>query len=181
MWLPDVMTSTPAPRSASAVDTVSPRPPARFSPLAVTKSMPRSSRSPGRIASTARRPGRRAGRSRGRRARLFRVLHGPRLADDGDLDLARVGQLLLDLLDDVAGQPGRGQVVDLLRADEDPDLPAGLDGERAGGGTERFGVGPGARRGRRAAPRPRGPRPCRCRGGDRPSWRLSRPLQAPPR
>ncbi len=41
----------------------------------------------------------------GRRgAFLLRVLHGSRLADDRDLDLTRVGQLLLDLLDDVAGQ-----------------------------------------------------------------------------
>ena len=42
MWLPDVMTSTPEARIASAVDGVRPIPPATFSPLAVTKSMPRS-------------------------------------------------------------------------------------------------------------------------------------------
>src|SRR5512146_899100 len=61
---------------------------------------------------------------------LLGVLDGSGLANDGDLDLARVGQLVLDLLDDVAGEPGRGQVVDLVRPDEDPDLAAGLDRER---------------------------------------------------
>ena len=44
MWLPDVMTSTPFASRDSAVDGVRPMPPATFSPLAVTKSMPRSSR-----------------------------------------------------------------------------------------------------------------------------------------
>src|SRR6478735_947551 len=57
MWLPLVMTSTPAARIASAVEGVRPIPPATFSPLAVTKSMPRSSRSSGRRFSTATRPG----------------------------------------------------------------------------------------------------------------------------
>ena len=57
MWLPDVITSTPASNSASAVDGVSPIPPATFSPLAVTKSMPRSSRIPGSACSIATRPG----------------------------------------------------------------------------------------------------------------------------
>ena len=57
MWLPDVITSTPAPNSASAVETVRPIPPATFSPLAVTKSMPRSSRMPASSRSMAIRPG----------------------------------------------------------------------------------------------------------------------------
>ena len=63
------------------------------------------------------------------RQSLLGVLDGARLADDGDLDLARVGQLLLDLLDDVAGQPRCRQVVDLLGPDEDAHLAPGLDGE----------------------------------------------------
>src|SRR6476661_8148977 len=132
MWLPDVITSTPAPNSASAVDTVSPIPPATFSPLAVTKSMPRSSRIPASSRSMAIRPGlpmmspimriRQAPAGRGAfpfaglpspdrsrlkgryppgpRARSLRVLDRPRLADDRDLDLARVRQVVLDLLDD---------------------------------------------------------------------------------
>src|SRR5439155_26608506 len=58
-------------------------------------------------------------------AGLLRVLDRARLADDRDLDLARVGQLLLDLADDVAGEPAGGQVIDLLWPDEDPDLAAG--------------------------------------------------------
>src|SRR5215213_575370 len=57
MWLPDVITSTPCANSASAVDGVRPIPPARFSPLAVTKSIERSSRSAGISASTASLPG----------------------------------------------------------------------------------------------------------------------------
>ena len=48
---------------------------------------------------------------------LLGVLHGARLADDGDLDLARVGRRLLDLPDDVARQARRGQIVDLLGPD----------------------------------------------------------------
>src|SRR5690349_17785686 len=184
MWLPDVITSTPAAKSASAVDAVRPMPPATFSPLAVTKSMPRSSRIPASSRSTARRPGfpitspiirirhapggrgalpfgglpsrvrlpaaeslefgvglvilRRGYHRRGSPPRLscfvcstlLRVLDGARLADDRDLDLARVGQVVLDLLDDVASEAGRREVVDLVRADEDPDLAARLDGER---------------------------------------------------
>src|SRR5213594_3437160 len=100
------MTSTPAASRASAVDGVSPMPPATFSPLAVTKSMPRVSRSPGSSCSTAWRPGLpiRASAPTSRTP-LLRVLHGARLADDRDLDLARIGHLLLDLLDHVAGEP----------------------------------------------------------------------------
>src|SRR4051794_1123698 len=163
MWLPDVMTSTPAPNSASAVETVSPMPPATFSPFAVTKSIPRSSWMPDSACSTATRPGlpmmspimstRHAPGGLGaspfgglpRPARslrpitmpsaprpvLLRVLDGPRLADDGDLDLARVRQVVLDLLHDVAGEPRRREVVDLLGPDEDADLASRLDGERA--------------------------------------------------
>ena len=40
MWLPLVMTSTPAANSAAAVEMVSPMPPATFSPFAVTRSTP---------------------------------------------------------------------------------------------------------------------------------------------
>src|SRR4051794_37846011 len=62
---------------------------------------------------------------------LLRVLDRARLADHRDLDLARVGQVVLDLLDDVPREAGRGEVVDLLGTDQDPDLAAGLDRERA--------------------------------------------------
>src|SRR5438067_6843814 len=121
------MTSTPAWNSASAVETVRPMPPARFSPFAVTKSARRCSRSSGSVCSTAPRPGlpitspimitRHAPGGRavfewggfpsvattvsfGLPAGLFGVLHGSGLADHGDLDLARVRQRFLDLADD---------------------------------------------------------------------------------
>src|SRR4051794_27173172 len=163
MWLPDVMTSTPAANRAFAVDSVNPAPPAMFSPFATTKSMPRSSRIPASSRSTAIRPGlpmtspisraRQApfgrggaafggapGRGRPVAARppvtppvpaLLRVLDGARFADHGDLDLARVGQRLLDLAHDVAREAGRSQIVDLVRSDEDADLAPGLHGKRA--------------------------------------------------
>src|SRR3990172_494200 len=51
------MTSTPLSSRAAAVARVSPIPPARFSPLAVTRSAPRSSRRPGRWRSSTWRPG----------------------------------------------------------------------------------------------------------------------------
>src|SRR3990170_2158251 len=151
MWLPLVMTSTPPARIACAVETVRPMPPATFSPLAVTKSMPRSSRNPGMTRSAVTRPGlpmrsptistrrmpapgpggRPPGpRSRDAARRLLRVLHGARLADDRHLDLAGIGQRLFDLAHDVARQAHRGQVVDLFGPDQDAHLPPGLHGER---------------------------------------------------
>src|SRR5260370_8907035 len=51
-------------------------------------------------------------------------LGGAGLADHGDADLAGVGQLLLDLLGDVAGDHLRLDVVDSVRLDHDPDLAA---------------------------------------------------------
>src|SRR5262245_49913500 len=174
MWLPEVSTSTPTANSASATLIVRPIPPARFSPLAVTKSIERCSRSPGTRASTASRPGlpitspiintRHAPAGRGAlpfaglpsRTRpaarasgevsdiagrlapacvrdgccLLGVFDRAGLPDDRDLDLARVGQLLLDLLDDVAREACRGEVVDLFGSHEDADLAPGLDRER---------------------------------------------------
>ena len=56
-------------------------------------------------------------------------LGGAGLADDGDPDLAGVGQLLLDLLGDVAGDHLRLDVVDRVRPHHHPDLAAGLHGE----------------------------------------------------
>src|SRR5512141_274041 len=57
---------------------------------------------------------------------LLGVLGRARLADDRHLDLARVGQAVLDLLDDVAREARGREVVDFVRADEDADLAAGL-------------------------------------------------------
>ena len=61
-------------------------------------------------------PGRAAGRAnRERRPALAGELGGAGLADDGDPDLARVGQLLLDLLGDVPRDHLGLDVVDRVR------------------------------------------------------------------
>ena len=60
---------------------------------------------------------------------LFGVVHGARLADDRHLDLTGILHRLLDLLGDVARQPARVEVIDLLRADDDAYLASRLDGE----------------------------------------------------
>src|SRR6266540_25980 len=92
-WLPLVMTSAPASCNS----------------FAILKSMRCSSRSKGRSAATASRPGRpttsptkRILTSRETLDRLLGVLHGTRLADHGHLHLAGVLHRLLDLLRDVA-------------------------------------------------------------------------------
>src|ERR1700741_3832116 len=54
---------------------------------------------------------------------------GAGLADDRDADLAGVGELLLDLLGDVAGDDLGLDVVHLLGLDHDADLAARLHGE----------------------------------------------------
>src|SRR3990172_5939816 len=60
---------------------------------------------------------------------LAGVLDGPGLADDRDLDLARILHLVLDTLGDVPGHDVGGLIIDLLALDHHPDLPARLDGE----------------------------------------------------
>src|SRR5205085_2151410 len=60
-----------------------------------------------------------------RGAELSRDLGDPGLADDGDPDLAGVGQLLFDLLGHIPGEYRGADVVDVVRLDHDPDLPAG--------------------------------------------------------
>src|SRR3954469_8701833 len=59
---------------------------------------------------------------------LLRVIDGPALADDRDLDLARVFELVLDLAGDLVREEDGGVVVDLLRLDEYADLAPGLEG-----------------------------------------------------
>src|SRR5690349_24577950 len=59
---------------------------------------------------------------------LSSVVGRARLPDDGDLDLARVLELLLDLAGDLVAQQDRAVVVERVRGDHDPDLPAGLHG-----------------------------------------------------
>src|SRR3954451_25033897 len=59
---------------------------------------------------------------------LLRVIDGPALADDRDLDLARIFELVLDLAGDLVREEDGGAVVDLLRLDEYADLAPGLEG-----------------------------------------------------
>ena len=74
--------------------------------------------------------------------RLLRVLDGARLADDRDLDLARVGQLSPRSCWTMSrARRVDGEVVDLLGPDEDAHLATGLDGERALDAGEALGDG----------------------------------------
>ena len=56
------------------------------------------------------------------------VLDGPGLADDRDLDLARIGHLVLDFLGHRPGHGGGLVVRHVGRLDDDPELPSGLHG-----------------------------------------------------
>src|SRR6185437_2881366 len=60
--------------------------------------------------------------------RLPGVLHRPGLADDRDLDLAWILELLLDLAGDLVGQQRGRVVVDGPRGHHDPDLASRLHG-----------------------------------------------------
>jgi len=60
---------------------------------------------------------------------LFGHFYTPRLADDGDLDLAGILERVLDLERDVAGEGESLLVVDLLRLDEHAKFAARLDGK----------------------------------------------------
>src|SRR3954451_17306424 len=53
---------------------------------------------------------------------LLRVLDRARLPDDGDLDLARELELLLDLAGDLVREQGGAVVVELTRRNHDADL-----------------------------------------------------------
>src|SRR4051794_41764162 len=53
----------------------------------------------------------------------------PRFADDGYLDLARIGELLLECLGDVAADFGGFHVVGVFRAGDDSQLAACLNRE----------------------------------------------------
>src|SRR4051794_24189580 len=131
-----VKTSTPASESSSWQRRVIPEPPAAFSALQTTRSRPHRGISRGRAWLTILRPGEPTTSPMNRTLRGFGSLlivspgefDGTRLAEHGDLDLAGVGQLLLDRAGDVAADLGRGRVVELLAVDDHADLAAGLDG-----------------------------------------------------
>src|SRR3954454_14012884 len=59
---------------------------------------------------------------------LSSVVGGPGLPDHGDLDLAGVLELLLDLARDLVAQQHRAVVVERARDDHHADLAAGLHG-----------------------------------------------------
>src|SRR5262245_49311738 len=126
MWLPEVRTSTPASRSSSAARGLIPLPCDAFSPLATTKSISASRRSPGSMDARARRPGRPTTSPRNSRRISVRDLARPRLPDHRDLDLARIGHLLLDPSRHVARQHGRLVVRNRPGIDDDANLAARL-------------------------------------------------------
>ena len=57
---------------------------------------------------------------------LFSVGYGTGLSDHSDLDLSRISHLLLDLLGDVSGESSGLVIADLLGANNDAELAAGL-------------------------------------------------------
>src|SRR5512136_1385487 len=138
MWLPEVRTSMCMNRSLP-ISSVMPLPPAAFSPLAMTSDGRYFLTSPGRNLSMARRPCRPTISPRKRTPNSAGIFDRPHLADDGDLDLAGVVELGLDLGRGVLGQQGRLVVGDLEGLDDDADLAAGLQGEGLGDAFERAG------------------------------------------
>src|SRR5439155_19371959 len=70
-------------------------------------------------------------------ARSVRIVHRARLADDGDLDLARILELVLDAPRDVLREPDGFFIGDLLAFDHDADLAARLQRERLRDALER--------------------------------------------
>src|SRR3990170_1638918 len=115
------MASTPAAKISSAVSAVIPAPPAQ---QVLHNAPPRAPADVADHQDLHGRPGRGF-----RAAHLPRVLDGPGLPENGDLDLPRILQVALDLLRQVARQGGGRQVVNLRRLDQDTDLAAGLNGE----------------------------------------------------
>ena len=62
---------------------------------------------------------------------LFRVRDGAGFADHGDLHLAGIGHLVLDLLGDIVRQPFRLLVGKFVCTDDHAQFAAGLDPTRA--------------------------------------------------
>src|SRR5687768_13744336 len=158
MWSPSVTQSTPAAISLRYCAGLSPDPSAAFSALAMTRSRRSRRLSPWSAVVTIRRPTpptmspmRRTRISMGVRgcegngvrgsnlahshpvtltpSHLPGHLRESRLPHHGHLDLARISQLLLERLGDVAADFGGLRVVRVLGAGDHPQLAAGLDGE----------------------------------------------------
>src|SRR6266542_388039 len=152
MWLPEEKTSIGMRESSAKSSLVSPNPPAAFSMLTTVKSIRRLSIK-GRSASCeARRPGEPTTaptkrmfivsatfyvrgstfpnlERRTSSVALPRIFDGPRLPDHGDLDLAGILQLRLDLLGHVAREPECLVVAQATGLDDDAQLAAGLNGK----------------------------------------------------
>src|SRR6185295_226637 len=128
MWFPVVITSAPERKISRAVWGVSPAPAAPFSPLTTTSAGWSSLRSRGSSRARIRRPG---WPTTSPTNRIRIASHGeaycPRLPDDTDLDLPRVGQLPLQAAGDLLAQRVGVLVAGLLRVDDHTQLLAGLD------------------------------------------------------
>src|ERR1043166_6071720 len=131
-WLPPVSTSQPASNSSRATSRVTPKPAAEFSQLQMIKCRSWRRFRSGNSARSTSRPGEPITSATNNRfvttASLLRVVHGPRLADHRDPDLARILELLLDAPGNLARQSLRARVVDPMVLHHDADLAAGLDG-----------------------------------------------------
>src|SRR4029453_333477 len=150
MWLPLVITSTPASREPRGGGGVTPNPAAAFSTLATTRSTWNSLRRRGRKATRTRRPGSpntspthrtvnalsrisssvpeepapsAEDSANGSAGELGRAV----LPDHRHLDVAGVLHFGLDPLGDVLRELVGGEVGDLLRSGDDPELAASLD------------------------------------------------------
>src|SRR5690606_25242377 len=135
MWLPPVITSTPAARISATISRWMPKPPAAFSPLATTQSTARGSRQARVACIIASRPGRptESPQNKSRRhpegfggtvgrGNLLGELTVAGLPDDGDLDVARIGHFVLDALGDLPGQGGGFGIRHRLGLDHHPQL-----------------------------------------------------------
>src|SRR5262249_20839885 len=126
---PQGSASSPASRSSSAPRGLIPFPFEAFSPFAITKSISWSRRQRGRVAASARRPGRPTTSPRNNsRIGSVRDLAGSRLADHRDLDLTGIRHLLLDTTRHVACKHRRLVVRNGPRVADHPDLAPRLPG-----------------------------------------------------
>src|SRR5687768_7307374 len=108
-----------------------PEPSAAFSALAITQSSCSRLRKPATARVTIRSPGLPTMSPINRiRMALPRDLAEPRLADHRHLDLARVRELLLERLGNIAADFRRAGIVGVLGAGDDPQLAARLDCKR---------------------------------------------------
>src|SRR3990172_11173255 len=122
------MTLIPSDSRSSAIFGVMPKPPAAFSPLAMTRLIRYSSIRESRCLEMSLRPTSPMMspiKSIRTKPLLFRQLHVPALPDHGNLNLARIGQLIMDLFGHLAGNLRCLGIRDILLFNNDANLPAG--------------------------------------------------------